>query len=94
MRQVQRLVSIVKMTTMLEECTIEEERSVVRFCGQKDSMRRIFIKKSFVVMVGSVYRVKRFTTRSRNYLKDVRKSQVMPDQVALLRLRQKQLCRG
>jgi hypothetical protein len=32
-------------------------------------------------MVGSVYRVKRFTIWSRNSLKDVRKSQMMPDQV-------------
>jgi hypothetical protein len=31
--------------------------------------------------VGSVCRVKRFTTGSRNSLKDVRKSQMMPDQV-------------
>jgi hypothetical protein len=30
--------------------------------------------------VGSVYRVKGFTTGSRNSLKDVRKSQTMPDQ--------------
>jgi hypothetical protein len=28
---VQRLVSVVKMTTVLEECTTEEQRSVVRF---------------------------------------------------------------
>jgi hypothetical protein len=31
MRQVQRLGSVVKMATILEECTIEEQRSVVRF---------------------------------------------------------------
>jgi hypothetical protein len=29
---VQRLVSVVKMTTVLEECTAEEQRSVVLFC--------------------------------------------------------------
>jgi hypothetical protein len=28
---IQRLVSVVKMTTVLEECTTEEQRSVVRF---------------------------------------------------------------
>jgi hypothetical protein len=35
---VQRLVSVVKMATVLEECAAVEQRSVVRFffCGQKD----------------------------------------------------------
>jgi hypothetical protein len=33
------------MATVLEECTAEEQRSVVRvLCGQKDSMQRICIK--------------------------------------------------
>jgi hypothetical protein len=49
----------------------------VRFCGQKDSVQRIFIRKCFLFTVGSVYRVKRFTTGLRNSLKDVRKSQMM-----------------
>jgi hypothetical protein len=40
-------------------------------CELKDSMQRILIKKYF--MVGSVCRIKRFTTGSRNSLKDVRK---------------------
>jgi undecaprenyl pyrophosphate synthase len=31
--------------------------------------------------VGSVFRVKRFTAESRNYHKDVRKLQIIPDQV-------------
>jgi hypothetical protein len=70
------------MATVLEECTIEEQRSVVRFfCGQKDSTQRIFITKYFLFMVGSVCRVKPFTNGSRNSLKDVLKSQMMPDQV-------------
>jgi hypothetical protein len=34
----------------------------VFFCEQKDSMQRIFIKKCFLFMLGSVCRVKRFTT--------------------------------
>jgi hypothetical protein len=55
------------MATVLEECNTEEQRSVVRFFyGQKDSVRRIFIKKCFLFTVGSVCRVKRFTTGSRN----------------------------
>jgi hypothetical protein len=40
-------------------------------------MRRIFIIKCFLFTVGSVCRGKRFTTGSRNSLKDVRKSQMM-----------------
>jgi hypothetical protein len=40
--------SVVKKVTILEMCTTEEERSIVRFCGQKDSMQRIFIKKCFL----------------------------------------------
>jgi hypothetical protein len=63
--------------TLLEEYTTKEQRYVVLFCGQKDSMQRIFIKKCFLFTVGSVCRVKRFTTRSRHFFKDVRKSQVM-----------------
>jgi hypothetical protein len=44
-------------------CTTEEQRSVVRFfCGQKDSMQRIFIKIYFLFTVGSVCRLRRFTT--------------------------------
>jgi hypothetical protein len=34
-----------------------------------------------------------FTTGSRNSLKDVQKLQMMPNQVTLFRLHQKQLCR-
>jgi hypothetical protein len=49
---VQGLVSVVKMATMLEELTTKEERSVMRFCGQKDSTQRIFIKKMFPVYSG------------------------------------------
>jgi hypothetical protein len=45
----QRLVSVVKMAAVLEECTTEEQRSDVRFfCGQKHSMQRIFKKKYFL----------------------------------------------
>jgi hypothetical protein len=41
---VQRLVSVLKMATMIEACTTEEQRSVVRFLGLKDSMQRVFIE--------------------------------------------------
>jgi hypothetical protein len=63
-----RLISVVKTATVLEEYSAEEQRSVVRFYGQKDSMQRIFIKKSFLFAVGSVCCEKRFITASRNFL--------------------------
>jgi hypothetical protein len=78
---VQRLVSVIKIATVLEEFSTEEQLSVIHFCGQKDSMQKIFIMKCFLFSVGNVCRVKRFTTGSRNSLRDVRKSEMMPDQV-------------
>jgi hypothetical protein len=44
-------------------------------------MQRIFIKKCFLFTVGSVCCVKQFTAGSINSLKDVRKPQMMPDQL-------------
>jgi hypothetical protein len=74
----QRLVSVVKMANVLEKCTTEQQRSAVFFfCGQRDSMQRTFITKCFLFTLGSVCSVNRFTTGSRNSVKDVRKSQVM-----------------
>jgi hypothetical protein len=69
------------MATVLEGCTTEEQRSVVRFCGEKDSVNRMFINKYFLYTVGSVCRAKRFATGSRNSPNDVKMSQMMPDQV-------------
>jgi hypothetical protein len=63
----QRLVSVVKIATVIEECYTEEQRSVVRFCGQKKIIR-ISIKKYFLFMVRSVFRVRLFTAVSRNSL--------------------------
>jgi hypothetical protein len=54
------------MAAVLEECIAQEQHSVVRFCRQKDSMERIFIKKYFLFTVGNVCHVKRFTSGSRN----------------------------
>jgi hypothetical protein len=78
---VQRLVSVVELTTMLEGVLPKSSVLFCIFCGQKDPLQRIFIKKCFLFTVGSVCCVKQFTTRSRNSLKDVRKPQVMPNQV-------------
>jgi hypothetical protein len=56
-------------------------------------MQIIFKKKCFLFTLGSVYRVKPFTSGSTNSLKDVRKSQMMTDQVRkLLRQLSKVLC--
>jgi hypothetical protein len=63
---VQILVSVVKMAAVSEECTTQEQRSVVRFLWAKNSMYRIFINKCFLFKLGSVYLVKRFTGWSRN----------------------------
>jgi hypothetical protein len=84
------------METVLESILPKSRILLCFFSGHKDSMQRIFLKKCFLFTVGSVSRLKRFTTESRNSLKDLRKPQMMPDQVALLRLRQKQrlLCCG
>jgi hypothetical protein len=35
---VQRLVSVIKMATVLKACNNEKQCSAVGFCGQKDSM--------------------------------------------------------
>jgi hypothetical protein len=82
------------MATVLEECTTKGQRSVVRFLWAKGLNAKDINKKYFLFMVGSVYWMKQFTTGSRNSIKDVREPQMMPDPVALLRLRQKQLCSG
>jgi hypothetical protein len=48
------------MATVLQVFTTVKQIYVVRFCGQKDSMQKIFTKKYFLLIVGSVCRVKRF----------------------------------
>jgi hypothetical protein len=49
---VQRQVSVVKMATVLEVCTTEEQRSAVYFYGQKNSVQRIFIKRCVLFIGG------------------------------------------
>jgi hypothetical protein len=79
---VQRLGSVVRMVIEHEKCTTEERCSVLRFLwGKKNTMRRILTKKCFLLTVGCVCRIKRFTADSRNSFSDVRKSQMMPDQL-------------
>jgi hypothetical protein len=45
-------------------------------------------------MMGSFCCVKQFTIGLRNSLKDIQKSQTMPDQVTLLQLQHKQMFSG
>jgi hypothetical protein len=54
------LVSLVKMAIVLEKCITEEQRRVVRFFGQKDSLQMIFINKYFLFMLECVCRVQLF----------------------------------
>jgi hypothetical protein len=69
------------MAIVHDECTTNSRVLLCAYCEQEDSMQRIFIKICFLFTVESVCHVKRFTTGSGNSLKDVRKSQMMPDQV-------------
>jgi hypothetical protein len=58
----QRMVSVVKMVTVLQEYVTEEQRSVVRFLWAKGLNTKIIIKKYFILILGSVCRVKRVST--------------------------------
>jgi hypothetical protein len=69
------------MVTVLEDCTTREQSSLVQFLQEKGVSSRKIHKEMFLVYGGSVFRVKWFRTGSRNSLKDVRKSQILPDQV-------------
>jgi hypothetical protein len=64
--QVQRLVSVVQMATVLGVCPTEEQHSAACFLWAKG----LKTKKCILFMAGSVCHVKWFTTESRNSLKD------------------------
>jgi hypothetical protein len=49
------------MATVLEGCTTEEQRSVVRFLWTKGLNEKDIRKECFLFTVGSVCRVKRFS---------------------------------
>jgi hypothetical protein len=61
------------MGTVIEDCSTKEQHSVVCFLWAK-GLNGKDIRKEMLFMVGSVCRIKQFTTGSRNYLKDVQKS--------------------
>jgi hypothetical protein len=67
------------MVTVLEDCSTKEQHSLVHFLWAKGLTAKDIHKEMF--MVGSVYHVKRFAARSKNSLRDIQKSQMMPDQV-------------
>jgi hypothetical protein len=71
------MISVVKLATVFEKYNTEEHRSVVRFFNAKDTHKEML----FHVYVGEVCRVRRFTTGPKNSLNDVRKSQMIHDQV-------------
>jgi hypothetical protein len=77
------MVSVVKVATMLEARTTEEQHSVLHFLWAKGLNGRISIKICFLFKVGSVCRIKLFTTGLRNSLEDARKSHI-PNEVTLL----------
>jgi hypothetical protein len=54
------------MVTVLEECTTEEQRHIVRFLWAKGLSKNDIHKKCFLYKVGSICGVKRFTGGSRN----------------------------
>jgi hypothetical protein len=51
-----------EMATVLRNVLPKSDVLLCIFCGQKDSMQRMLIKKCFLFTVGSVCRVKRFIT--------------------------------
>jgi hypothetical protein len=71
-------------------CTTEVQLAVLRFMCAKRLHAKIFIKKCFLFTVRSFCRIK----GSRNSLNNVRNLQMIPDQVALLRLQKNQMCSG
>jgi hypothetical protein len=67
---VQRLVSVVKIATMLGECTTEEQRSVVRFMWAEGYNAKIFLKRCFLFTVGSACPLTRFSLGTKCFAAD------------------------
>jgi hypothetical protein len=59
------------MVTVLEEGTTEKQRSVGHFLWAKGLNAKDIRKEIFLLMVGSVCHIKRFTTGTKKSLKDV-----------------------
>jgi hypothetical protein len=64
---VQRLISVVKMATVLEYVLPKSSVLLCVYCGHKNSTKRIIVKNFFLFTVGIICRVKRFTTKWQNF---------------------------
>jgi hypothetical protein len=81
---VQRLVSVVKTATVLEECATEDEHCVVLFLWAKGLHTKDIHKEMFPVYGWKCLSREAVRNKYRNSLVDVRKSQasqMMPDQM-------------
>ncbi|GBL92943.1 hypothetical protein AVEN_54595-1 [Araneus ventricosus] len=76
------------MATVLEECTLEEQRSAVRFLLAKRLLSKDIHKEMFSVYSENRLSRKLSSYRSRNFLKDAQNLLTKNEKVALLRLRQ------
>jgi hypothetical protein len=82
------------MATVLEVYTTEEQRCVVRLCWAKGLNAKDTHKEMFPVYGGKCLSRKVVHNWVEKFSQELRKSQMMPNQAALLKLRQKQLCSG
>jgi hypothetical protein len=67
---VQRLVSVVKMATVLEGYTTEEHGNVVFFCGQKNSVTKEVHKEMFPAYGRRICSEKRFNLIGKHFADD------------------------
>jgi hypothetical protein len=79
---------------MLEKCTIEGQHSVTRFLWEEGLNAKDIHKVIFPAYGGKCLSRKAVHNWIEKSLKDVRKLQMMLDQVVLLTLRQKKICSG
>jgi hypothetical protein len=84
---VQRLVSVVKMATMLKECNTKEQHTVVHFLWSKGLNTMYIHIEMFLVYRGKCLSHKAVPNLVEKLSQGRLKVKMMPDQVALLRLR-------
>jgi hypothetical protein len=82
------------MATVLEEFATEEQLSLVRFLWEKGLNAKDFHKEKFPVYSGKYLWLKAVHNWIDKFSQGRSKWQMMPDQVALLRLRYKELRSG
>jgi hypothetical protein len=82
------------MATVLQGLTTEEQRSLIRFLLAKELNAKDVHKEVFPIYGGKCLSRSAAHNWDEKFSQGRSKSQMMPDQVALLRLRQKQLCSG